>query len=256
MTHQDYFSLKGKTAIITGSGKGIGKAIALAFAEAGANVVCAARTQADIEAVAEQARGYGVKSLAVACDVMDESALNAMVVQALEVMGQIDILVNNAGGARPGPAMSVTGEQLTRDYEFNVTTVFNLSRIVAPHIESQKGSIINISSAASRYSQKNFSSYGTAKAAINQLTRLLAAEFAPGIRVNAIAPGAIMTEALGQFLDEASAQAVIENTPMNAMGQPEDIAHAAVFLASPASRWITGKVLEVDGGAESSPWPF
>ncbi|KEQ16842.1 SDR family NAD(P)-dependent oxidoreductase [Endozoicomonas numazuensis] len=256
MTHQDNFSLKGKTAIITGSGKGIGKAIALAFAEAGANVVCVARTQADIDAVAEQASQYGVKSLAVVCDVMDESALNALVVQTLEVMGQVDILVNNAGGARPGPAMSVSGEQLTRDFEFNVTTAFNLCRIVAPHLQAQSGSIVNITSAAARYSQKNFSSYGTSKAALDHLTHLLAAEFAPTIRVNAISPGAIMTEALEQFLDEASTQAVIERTPMKAMGKPEDIANAAVFLASPAARWITGKTLEVDGGAESTPWPF
>lgn len=256
MQELNTFSLQGKTAIVTGAGKGIGQSIALTFARAGANIVCVARTQADLDAVAQMAEEYGVKAKGISCDVKDESSLQAMVRDVLETFGRIDILVNNAGGARPGPALSVTSEQLNQDFDFNVTAAFNLSRLVVPHMDQNGGNIINISSAASRYSQKNFSSYGTAKAALNQLTRLLAAEFSPSVRVNAIAPGAIMTEALEQFIDDASRQMMIDNTPMRSMGKPEDIANAALFLASPAARWITGKILEVDGGAESSPWPF
>ena len=257
MTIQDRFSLTGQTAIITGAGRGIGRAIALAFAESGANVVCAARTQDAVDQVAEQARSFGVGALGVSCDVTDEAALQHLVSMTLETFGEIGIIVNNAGGALPGSALNVPGEQLTKDYEFNVTSTYNLCRIAVPHmLEGEGGSVISISSAASRYSQKYFSSYGTAKAALNQLTRLLAAELAPTVRVNAISPGTIMTDALNQFLDDNSRQKMKDMTPMQSLGEPEDIANAAVYLASPAARWVTGKILEVDGGAESTTWPF
>ena len=257
MALQDRFSLAGQTAIITGGGKGIGRAIALAFADAGANVVCAARTQSDVDLVAEQARSLGVEAIGVCCDVSDESSLQKLVSTALEAFGKISIVVNNAGGALPGGALNVPGDQFTEDYAFNVTSAYNLCRIAVPHmLDGEGGSVINISSAASRYSQKYFSSYGSAKAALNQLTRLLAAEFAPTVRVNAISPGTIMTDALNQFLDDSSRQKMIDMTPIQSLGEPEDIANAALFLASPAARWMTGKILEVDGGAESTTWPF
>lgn len=257
MSITERFKLNGKTAIITGAGKGIGKAIALAFAESGANVVCAARTQADVDAVAEQAKSFGVDAIGISCNVAKPAALENLVSSCIERFGQIDILVNNAGGAMPNDPLQTTAEQFNQDYNFNVTSAFQLCQLVAPHmLEKKTGNIINITSAAARYSQKGFSSYGSAKAALTQMTKLLSADFAPTLRVNAIAPGTIMTDALNMFLDDESKQKMVDLTPLAELGQPEDIACAAVFLASDAAAWVSGKVLEIDGGAESTTWPF
>jgi len=244
-------------AIVTGAGRGIGRAIALAYAEAGANVVCAARTQADVDQVAAAAKAFGVDALGIACDVSDEVQLDTLVAKTLEKFGRITLLVNNAGGAAPNNPLHTSGRAFDSVFHFNVTAAFALSAKCAPHmIKAGGGAIVNISSSASRYSQKHFSAYGTAKAALNHMTRLLAADFAPQIRVNAIAPGAILTDALAPYLDEEATARMIALTPMNAMGMPEDIAVAALYLAAPAARWVTGKILEIDGGAESSTWPY
>lgn len=251
------FSLQDQVAIITGAGRGIGRAIALAYAGAGAKVVCAARTLAEVETVAATACQLGSEALAIACDVNDAAQLDALVAQTLERFGRITLLVNNAGGAGPNDPLHTDGQSFDSVYHFNVTTAFVLSAKCAPYMrQAGGGGIINISSSAARYAQKNFSAYGSAKAALNQMTRLLAADFAPQIRVNAIAPGAILTDALAPFMDDAAAEKMIALTPLKAMGMPNDIAMAALYLAAPAARWITGKVLEIDGGAESSTWPY
>ncbi len=251
------FSLKGEVAIITGAGKGIGKATALAFAEAGASIVCAARSEKDVQQVAAQGQTFGIDTLAQSCDVCDEQQLAALVEKTLQCFGKISILVNNAGGAMPNDPLNTDSATFNDNFNFNVTSAFNLTRLVVPHMqENAKGNIINITSAAARYSQPGFSSYGSCKAALTQLTKLLAADFAPTVRVNAIAPGTIMTDALAQFLDEEAKDKMLALTPMKSLGQAEDIANAALFLASPASQWMTGKILEIDGGAESTTWPF
>jgi 7-alpha-hydroxysteroid dehydrogenase len=252
----DKFKLNGKVAIVTGSGKGIGQGIGLTFAEAGANVVFTARTENDIQANVERAKAFGVDAIAVPCDVRDEGQLQALADKTVETFGKIDIVVNNAGGAPPNPIPTTTSDEFNDAFHFNVTPAFNFTRICLPHLKESKGCVVNISSAVGRIVQPNFAAYGTAKAALIHMTKLMASELAPYVRVNAIAPGAIWTDALRNFLDEASLQKMCDLTPMKKLGEVEDITLAALYLASPAARWVTGKVLEVDGGMETTNMPF
>jgi 7-alpha-hydroxysteroid dehydrogenase len=142
-------------------------------------------------------------------------------------------------------------------FQFNVTSAFVLTRLVVPHMQAGGGgSVVNISSAAGRLVQPGFAAYGTAKAALTFLTRLLGCEFAPTVRVNAIAVGATLTDSLAPFLDEQARSKMEEMTPMKRLGAVEDIALAALYLASPASSWVTGKIFEIDGGTEGTNWPF
>lgn len=252
----DRFSMEGRVAVVTGAGRGIGRAIALAFAERGADVVCAARTLADVEAVAAEVRAMGRRALAVSCDVNDAARRAALVAAAQEGFGRVTHLVNNAGGAGPNHPLKMTPEQFEEVFRFNVSSAYALSQLCVPLMrEAGGGNIINITSGAARYAQPHFSAYGTAKAALTQLTRLLAQDFAPQVRVNAIAPGPILTDALNRVLPAEMRDGMIKNTPLQSLGETEDIAAAALYLASEASRWVTGKVIEVDGGAESSVWP-
>ena len=249
------FSLAGKAAIVTGAGKGIGRACALTVAQAGADVALAARTQADLDAVAAQIRALGRRAIAVACDVSDEGSLDRLVERTLAELGRIDILVNNAGGAGPNDPLKTSGKDFSRTLAWNVTPAFVLTQKVARAMrEAGGGAVVNISSTAARYAQKRFSAYGAAKAALNQLTRNLAQDLAPHVRVNAIEPGTIMTDALAPYLTPERKAAMLERTPLGTMGEPEDIAAAALFLVAPASRWITGKILGVDGGVEAPNW--
>jgi 7-alpha-hydroxysteroid dehydrogenase len=248
------FKLTDRVAIVTGAGKGIGRGIALAFAEAGAHVVCAARTQADVDATAEQVRARGRRALAVRCDVTKSESLEALVAATLAELGRIDVLVNNAGGTGPRPALDTSERFFEAALRFNVTSAFLLSRLCIPRmIESAGGgSIVNISSRSSDMVQTGFVAYGAAKAALNMLTRNLAAEVAPKVRVNAISVGGVDTQALAMVLaNDALKQQFEANTPMARPGTPEDIAAAALFLASPAASWVTGKIFQIDGGTEA-----
>jgi len=252
MKIESAFSLKGKVAIVTGGGKGIGKAIGLAFAQAGANVVFAARTQADLDAAVAEAKKSGVKAIGIYCDVLDDEQLVSLVPKTIEAFGRIDIVVNNAGGTMPKPMEQISARSFRRAMDFNITTAFLLSQAAIPHLRESKGNIINIASAAGRLIQPQFTSYGTVKAAVIHLTKMMAAELAPDIRVNVISPGSIMTEALDFFIDEGNKEKMRQLTPLQKLGQPEDIAMAALYLASPAAKWVTGKDLQVDGGTENT----
>ena len=252
----DKFRLDGKVAVITGSGRGIGQGIGLTFAESGASVVFSARTESDIQANAERARAFGVRAVAVPCDVRDDSQLQALAARTVETFGRIDIVVNNAGGAVPNQIPRTNRKRFNEAFDFNVTSAFGFARVCLPHLKESKGCVINICSAAGRIVQPNFSVYGTVKAALAHMTRLMASELAPDVRVNGIAPGSILTDALKTLLDEPSLQKMCDRTPMKRLGDVEDIALAALYLASPAARWVTGKVLEVDGGLETTNMPF
>lgn len=252
----DRFSLSNQVALVTGAGRGIGRAIALAYAEAGADIVCAARTLADVEGVAEEVRALGRRALAVSCDVNDADQRGAAIDAAIEAFGRLTHLVNNAGGAGPNDPLKMSATRFEEVLRFNVSSAYALTQQCVPHMrEAGGGNIVNITSGAARYAQPHFSAYGSAKAALTQLTRLLAQDFAPQVRVNAIAPGPILTAALDRALPADMRDGMIRNTPLLRLGQPEDIAAAALYLASPASAWVTGKIIEVDGGAESSVWP-
>lgn len=252
----DRFTLHNQVALVTGAGRGIGRAIALAYAEAGADVVCAARTLADVESVAGEIRALGRRALAVACDVNDPAQLAAAVTATLSEFGRLTHLVNNAGGAGPNDPLKLSPQRFDEILRFNVGSAYALTQLCVPAMrEAGGGNIINITSGAARYAQRHFSAYGAAKAALTQLTRLLAQDFAPQVRVNGIAPGPILTAALDRALPADMREGMIRNTPLQRLGETEDIAAAALYLATPASGWVTGKILEVDGGAESSVWP-
>lgn len=254
----DSFRIADQVAIVTGGGRGIGRAVALAFAEAGADVVVAARRPEVIEEVAEEIRARGRRALAVPTDVTVPEQLDALLARTIETFGRLDIVVNNAGGYPPTIALGLTDEELEASFHFNVTAAFHLSRAAAPHLaRSGRGAIVNVSSAMSHLVDSGFVAYGATKAALNHMTRLLACEWAPKVRVNAVAAGATLTDALGLFTSAGDTLAKMEAmTPMGRLGQPEDIAAAVLYLASPAGGWVTGKVIEVDGGTIATNWPF
>jgi len=250
---ENQYNLKGMVAIITGAGAGIGKASALMLARAGANIVCADLNIVDADNTAIEVRGEGVKAIGVKCDVTSIQDLEAVVKATIKEFGKINILVNNAGGGGGGREkfLELTPEYLQKIYTLNVFSIFNLSRLCAPHmIASEYGSIVNISSMSSLMQSHNMSVYGSSKAAVNQLTKYMAVDLGPIIRVNAIAPGAIKTRALATVLTPELEEVMLKKTPMKVLGEANDIAMAAFFLASPLSKWITGQILPVNGGGE------
>jgi 7-alpha-hydroxysteroid dehydrogenase len=249
----DLFKVPDKVAIVTGAGRGVGAGIAVALAEVGADVVCAARTPEQIEATADRVRAAGRRALAVPTDVTERPQLEALVEATVAEFGRVDILVNNAGGWPPQPLLRTSERAFEQALRFNVTSAFLMTRFAVPRMleTAGGGSIINISSRAGSMVQPGFTAYGTSKAALSFMTRNMAPELAPEIRVNAIELGGVETDALATVLtDESIRRQLEDNTPMRRVGQVEDIAAFAVYLASPASSWVTGKVFEIDGGTE------
>jgi 7-alpha-hydroxysteroid dehydrogenase len=247
----DRFRLDDRVAIVTGAGRGLGAAIALGFAEAGADVVIAARTESDLTAVAEQIRQGGRRAHIVVADLADPAACAALADTASAEFGRLDIVVNNVGGAMPSPLLDTTPEALTQAFGFNVANAHALVRAAVPIMldTADGGSIINITSTMGRLPGRAFAAYGTAKAALAHYTRLAAMDLCPRIRVNAIAPGSIATSALEVVAaDDTLRDALEKATPLRRIGDPADIAATALFLASPAGGYLTGKVIETDGG--------
>ncbi len=248
----DNFAVTDKVAIVTGAGQGIGRRIAIGLAEAGADVVIAARTRSDLDEVAARIERTGRRAFAVQADVTESDQLEHLVTEALRVFGRLDILINNAGGTAPRPAMMTSERFLHSAVHFNAIAPFLLTKIAAQAMvdTTGSGSVVNISSRAGDMALTSFVAHGVGKAALTHLTKNLAAEFAPRVRVNAIGAGAVDTRALATVMqDEQMKRELLSRTPMGRAGTPEDIACAALYLASPASAWVTGTILNVDGGS-------
>ena len=249
----DQFKLTDRVVMITGAGRGIGAGCAQACAEAGAHVALTARTVSQLEEVAAEVRAQGRKALIFPADVNDLDTLEAFVAATIEEFGRIDTVINNAGGSMPAPFMDTSTEMFEKAFHFNVTTAFSLSQRALPHLLETGGSIVNISSTMGRIRERGFVAYGTAKAALAHMTRLMAADCAPRVRVNAIAVGSVATSALEIVLtNEDLRKEMTETTPLRRLGEVQDIAAGVVYLASDAASYITGKILEIDGGLEGA----
>ncbi len=249
---QDRFRLDGQVAIVTGSGRGIGAASALALAEAGADVLISSRTKEQLDAVASQIEALGQRAVVVPADLSDLDAVAGLADTAAQELGRIDIVVNNVGGTMPRPFMDTSPGRLVREFSWNVATAHALTRAAVPAmLETGGGAVVGISSMMGRTSGRGFVAYGTAKAGLSHWTRLAAQDLAPKIRVNAIAVGSIATSALEMVLEDDSLRTTMEEgTPLRRIGDPEEIAATVLFLASAAGGYVTGKVIEVDGGIE------
>lgn len=243
------FRLDGEVAVITGGGTGLGLGMARAFVEAGARVVLVGRRREPLEAACAE---LGAAAACRAHDVADFTTASTLLAEVEEQIGPVSILINNAGIHLKKPMAEVTEADLQRQMQIHVLGAHALSRAAFALMKPRgKGSIIFIASMASLFGIPLIGAYAAAKSALLGLARTMAVEWSPhGIRVNAIAPGWIETDITRQAVlsDQARLQRIIQRTPLGRMGQPDDVAGAAVFLCTPAAKFITGVVLPVDGG--------
>jgi 3-oxoacyl-[acyl-carrier protein] reductase len=241
--------LADKVAVVTGAGRGIGRAVALAYARMGADVACVSRTEENSAKAAAEVEALGRRAWAVAVDVSDTAAVDAAAGKILDDAGRVDILVNNAGVTRDNLLMRMSEEEWDTVINTNLKGAFNFTKaLTRPFIKQRSGRIINIASVIGLIGNAGQSNYAASKAALIGFTKSIAKELAPrGITVNAIAPGFIETD-MTAALDDKGREGILGNVPLGRFGSPDDIAHAAVFLAMEPSGYITGQVLTVDGG--------
>lgn len=248
----DRFRVDGRVAVVTGAGRGIGAATAVALAEAGADVVLSARSGDQLEKVAARVEEAGRRAVVVPADLRDLDAVAGLAGTAMERLGRLDVVVNNVGGTIPNALLDTDPAYLEEAFHFNVSTAHALVRAAVPlMLRHDGGSVVNIGSVMGRVAGRGYLAYGTAKAALAHYTRLAATDLAPHVRVNAIAVGSVLTSALEVVAaDEPTRTEMETKTPLRRIGEAEDVAAAALYLASPAGGYVTGKVLEVDGGLE------
>jgi len=240
--------LEGQTALVTGAGRGIGRAIATAYAEEGAQV---ALLDIDEEAVVELADSLETETLVLDCDVRNTDAVEESVERCLETFGSMNVVVNNAGVVGRTALLNTDDTEMERILDVNLKGTVRVARATLPHLIKSTGSMINISSQLAQVAVKGVSVYTATKGGISSLTRQLAIEHADdGVRVNALAPGIIDTDMTGKARNTESGweDDRLERIPLNRLGTPSDIAGPAVFLASKEAEYITGEVLTVDGG--------
>jgi NAD(P)-dependent dehydrogenase (short-subunit alcohol dehydrogenase family) len=255
------FSLAGKTALVTGASRGIGREIALAYAQAGADVAVLARSAPELDALAAEIRDAGRAALPLPCDVTEPDEIASAVDRALDELGKIDILVNNAGGPLfNAPFLEIRPEGWTRALELNLLSVVGFCRAVGAHmVERSTGSVINIDSLAASRPAPHVSPYCAAKAAVVSLTQVLAQEWGgSGVRVNAVGPGWIRTHINQALLRRPEvAERIARNVPLGRWGEPGDLVGVAVWLASDASSYVTGVHIPIDGGVGvvAAQWP-
>lgn len=246
------FSLKGKVAIVTGGGNGIGKASALILAQAGAAVAVSDLKFSDSEEVAEEIKKGGGKAIAVECNVTDDAHLVNLVERTAKELGGVNILVNNAGGGGGGreSPFKIDVKRFAWVFELNVFSAWRLSQLCAPYMkDGGYGSIINITSMGSINKSPNMSAYAGSKAALNHMSANLAHDYGPfGIRVNCVGPGATKTAALASVLTPEIEEKMLAGTPIKRLGEVEDISGAVLYFAAPISEWVSGQVLFVNGG--------
>ncbi len=241
--------LANQVAVVTGAGRGIGRAIALKFAAEGADVACVSRTAENSEKTAAEVRALGRRAWALAVDVADATAVNAAADKILADATRVDILVNNAGVTRDGLLMRMSDEDWDTVLNTNLKGAFHFTRALSrSFIKQRSGRVINVASIIGLIGNAGQCNYAASKAALIGFTKSIARELASrGITVNAIAPGFIETDMTAGLKDEWKTE-LLKKIPLNSLGQPDDIAHAAVYLAGPGARYVTGQVLTVDGG--------